>query len=91
MPNTPQRLTAALAPFSASRTAIAIGDVGLHEAELADLAQRLDEIGVARIALRNPDANTASQQEFADVAADESAAAKDGHKLFIALDHGMAH
>ena len=68
-----------------------IGDIGFHKAELAHLAQRLDEVGVARIAARDTDSNSASEERFADVPADESVAAKDGHKLFIALDHGVAH
>ena len=47
-------------------------------------------VGLARVALRDPDPNAALQQEFADVAADESAAAEDGDQLFRALDHGVA-
>ncbi len=67
-----------------------IGDVGTFEAELPDLAERLDEEGLARIALGNPHPDAALQQSFADVAADESAAAEDGYKLFRPLDHVRA-
>src|SRR5436853_4942501 len=70
---------------------IGFGDVGPDEAELADLAERLDDIGLPRIALRNPDARAAFEEGFADVAADESAAAEDRYKLVRSLDHGLAH
>ena len=62
--------------------ALSIGDVRYFEAELADLAERLDDIGLARIALGNPHPHTAAEQEFADIAADKSAAAEQGYELF---------
>ena len=71
--------------------AVTVGDVGPNEAELADLGERLDDIGLFRIALRDPDPDSALEQEFADVAADETAAAEHRHQLFIAIDHGAAH
>ena len=47
------------------RDAVAVGDVGADEAELADLAERLDVVGVARLAgatrTRTPDLNRCSQ------------------------------
>ena len=65
-----------------------VGDVGLLEPELADLRERLKEIGVARVAARDAHPDSAPEQEFADVAADEAGAAEDGDKLFRGLDHG---
>ena len=67
-----------------------IGDIRLREAELANLAERLDDVGRARIALGDADADAALHQIFADVAADEAASAEYGDKLFCALDHGAA-
>ena len=67
-----------------------IRDVSLFKAELPDLAQRLDKVGAARVAARNAHPDSTLEQQFADVAADESAAAEDGYKLFVPLDHGVA-
>ena len=64
-----------------------LGDVRLDESELADLAQRLDEIGVARIARGDTHPDALFEQEFADVAADEAVAAENRHQLLIPLDH----
>src|SRR6185437_16784446 len=52
-----------------------LGDVRLDEAELPDLSQRLDKVGVAGIAARHPHSNAAPEQIFAYVPADESIAA----------------
>jgi hypothetical protein len=68
--------------MNCSANAFRIGDVGPDEAELPDLAERLDDIGLARIALRDPDTNAGFHQEFANVTADESTTAEDGYKLF---------
>ena len=81
-PNTPHRLMTALAPANRVADAVAVGDVGLHEAELADLGERLDEIVAGADRARDADPDSALEQNFADVAADESAAAEYGHKLF---------
>ena len=59
-----------------------VGDVRLDETELADLAERLDEISVARITRGDAHPHAALQQEFADVAADEAVAAEDRDQLF---------
>ncbi len=70
--------------------AVRISDVRLDETELADLAERLDEIGIARIARGDAHADPAFHQELADVAADESVPAEHRHQLFRALDHRRA-
>jgi len=70
---------------------IAISDVGPDETELADLSQRLDDIGLPRIALRNADPDTPLEEGLADITANESAAAENRYKLFRSLDHGLAH
>ena len=80
----------AVALFTALRTLSRIGDVGLLEAELADLRERLEEIIVARIAAGDAHPDAAPEEEFADVAADEAGAAEDRDKLFVSLDHGVA-
>src|SRR5438067_7470680 len=67
-----------------------VGYVGLDEAELPDLAQRLDEIGVARIARGDAHPDSAFHQELADVAADEAVAAEHRDQLIIPLDHSAA-
>jgi hypothetical protein len=67
-----------------------IAEIGGDGTELPDLRQRLDGIGLARVALGDADPDSALEQEFADVAADESAAAEDGYKLFRPVDHGVA-
>ena len=67
--------------------AIGPGEVGLDEAELPDLGEGLDGVGLARIALGNANPDATVQQVFADVAADEPATAEHGHQLFRALDH----
>ena len=54
----------------------------------ANPAKRLEEIGIARIAARNPHPNALLEQIFADVAADEAVAPENRDKLFVALDHG---
>ena len=78
----------ALDEFDRALDAGRVPDVGLDDSKLADLAQRLDEIGIARVAAGNPDSDAALHQKLADVAADESIAAEYGDKLFAALDHG---
>ena len=87
LPNTPHRFTTARRALHRVAHAVGIGDVGFLEAELSDLGERLEEIVVARIAARDADPDSAPEQEFADVAADESGAAEDGDKLFVSLDH----
>jgi hypothetical protein len=64
--------------------------IGAHEADLSDLSQRLDVMGAARVAGSDADPDAPFQQAFADVAADEAAAAEDGHKLLSAFQtfHG---
>jgi len=57
---------------------------------VADRRKRLDDVGAARIALRDPDPRARREQLFSDVAADESAPAEDGDKLFRWLDHWHA-
>jgi len=68
--------------------AVRVGDVRRLRAELADLAQGLDDVGLARIALGDAHPDPGFEQEFADIAADESTAAEDGYKLFRPIDHG---
>src|SRR5690349_21752854 len=66
-----------------------IAHVGLDESDLPDLAQRLQEIGLARIALRNAEPHTRPGKRVAGIAADESAAAEHGDDLAVALEsHG---
>ena len=74
---------------AADRMADALGirDVGAFEAELANLAEWLDYVRLPRIALGDADPDPALQQEFADVAADETAAAEYRDKLFGPVDH----
>ena len=67
-----------------------LGHVGRTKPNWPTCAERLDGIGAARIALGDPDPDAALEQDFADVAADETAAAEHRHKLFVALDHGAA-
>ena len=67
-----------------------VGDVGFNEAELADLAQGLDEIAVARVAAGHADPDPRLHQLFADIAADESVAAEDGDELVRTEDHVLA-
>ena len=67
-----------------------IEDVGADEAQLADLAQWLDEVSEARLARRDADADAAFHQHLADVAADESAAAEHRDQLFRVFQHGAA-
>ena len=76
--------------FDSAPDAVPVSEIGLDKAELPDLRERLDEIVAPRIARGNADPNPAAKQEFADIAADESAAAEDGHKLFEPLDHRAA-
>ncbi len=84
-------MTTALRPADRVADAVGIGDVRPDEAVLADLGERLDEIAARGIARRDPDPGARLQQQFADVAADKSVAAKDGDELFFAIDHGLAH
>ena len=58
----------------------AIGKVGLAIADLADLAERLNHMRGDRIALGDQHPGTLAKQDFAQLAADESAAAEHGHK-----------
>ena len=67
-----------------------IAEIGGDGTELPDLGQRLDGVSLARVALCDTDPDAALEQEFADVAADESAAAEDGYKLFRPVDLGVA-
>src|SRR4051812_6816168 len=69
-------------PVERAPDVVRIGDVGSDEAELPDRTERLDCVGAARIALRHAHSDAAPEQIFADVAADETAAAEDGDKLF---------
>ncbi len=57
-------------------------------ADLADLAERLDEVRAARIARGDAHADTGLEQIFADVAANEAAAAEDGNQLWGEIGHG---
>jgi len=68
--------------------ALCIRYIGRDETELPDLAERLNDIRLFRIALRDPDPDAALEQEFAHVAADESAAAEHRDQLFRTFDHG---
>ncbi len=79
-----------MAPWTRIANAGFVGDVGAFHAQLADLGERLERIGLPRIALGDADPDPAVQQGFADIAADESAAAEHRHQLFVALDHGVA-
>ena len=56
----------------------------------ADLGQWLDDIRPLRVTLRDADPHSALEQEFADVAADESTAAEDGDQLIRAFEHAPA-
>jgi hypothetical protein len=70
--------------------ALGIRDVGAFEAELANLAEWLDDMRLSGIPLGDADPDPALQQEFADVAADETAPAEYRDKLFGPVDHGVA-
>ena len=65
--------------------AVGVVDVGADEAQLADLAQRLDEVSEARLARRDAHPDAAFHQRLADIAADESAAAEHRDQFFRAL------
>ena len=54
------------------------GEVGDDEADLAGLPERLEEEGLARLALGDAQPRAGLEQRFADIAADEAAAAEDG-------------
>ena len=58
--------------------AVWTSDVGRCELQLPHLAQRLEEIGLFRVALGDADPGPCLQQIFANIAADETAAAEDG-------------
>ncbi len=70
--------------------AVSVGDVGAHEAELPNLRQWLDGVGLFRIALSDAHPNAALEQKFAGIAADESATTEYGHQLVTTIDHGQA-
>ncbi len=67
--------------------AAGVHDVGDFETELPDLRERLDAVGLTRVALCDSDPDSGLEQALADVAADEPAAAENRHKLFVPLDH----
>jgi hypothetical protein len=56
--------------------AVGIRDVGAFKAELTNLAERLDDMRLSGIPLGDTHPDPTLQQEFADVAADETAAAE---------------
>jgi hypothetical protein len=56
------------------------GEVCSDSRHLADTAQRLEEPGFARIALRDAEPGTRLQQRLAHISANESAAAEDGNE-----------
>ena len=84
----PTRLITAVAPSTAAATLSGRGQIGGDEGDLADPAQRLEEPGAARIALGDAQADPGLEQDFADVAADETAAAEDGDQAWGWVDHG---
>ena len=55
---------------------IGVAYVGGDELGLAEPAQRLEEIGLARVALRDSDARAGLVERLGDIAADETAAAE---------------
>ena len=58
--------------------------------DLADAAERLEEEGVARVALGDAQPRAGLEQRFADIAADEAAAAEDGDEGRGAGGHGTS-
>ena len=70
---------------------ILVGDVRFDHAPLADLPERLDVMRGAWLAAGHADANAGPKQLLADVAADESASAENGHEPVIAVGHGRRH
>ncbi len=78
----PVRLMTAVDAFDDAADGIAVGDVGPDEAELPDLAQRLEVIGVAGLPGDDPEAHIVLEQLLADVAADEAAAAEYRHEAW---------
>src|SRR5829696_9941300 len=68
-------------PLDGPADALPVRSLGADEPELADLAQRLDVVGVARLASDDPRPRLGLEQSFADVAADEAAAAEHGYEL----------
>ena len=62
------------------------GEVGADDADLADLPERLEEEGLARVALGDAQPRAGLEQRFADVAADEAAAAENGDEGRVAGD-----
>jgi len=70
--------------------AFGVTHVSRNESELTNLTQWLDRIGLLWMPLRDADAHAALQQKLGHVAANESAAAEDGYKLFRPVDHGVA-
>ena len=83
----PTKLITATAPSTAARGSPGAPDRP-GEGDLADLAERLEEPGAARVALGDAQAESGLQQDFADVAADETAAAEDGDQAGRWIDHG---
>src|SRR5688500_4049079 len=56
-----------------------VAQVDRHQVQLAESGQRLQEIRAARIALRHPNPGAGPEQGLGDVAAEEAAAAEQGH------------
>jgi hypothetical protein len=67
--------------------AVEVRDVGIFEAEPTNLAERLDEVGVAPVAARNAHPDAGLEEPLADVAADKARSAEYCDKLFGWLDH----
>src|SRR5687768_11705109 len=65
----------------------ALANIGGNELELADPAERLEEVGAAGIALGDTDAPPALDQVLDDIAANEAAPTEDGDEAFGAIDH----
>src|SRR6185503_8819143 len=89
-PENPDQIDHGAGAVDGPADAVGVAEVGLDEAELADLGERLDEIIAARIARGNPHPDSAPEQELDHVTADESAAAEHGDQLFETSDHRAA-
>ncbi len=70
-----------IGPLDRARHRVRPGDVGRHELGLAQSALRAQEIGLARIALRHPDARARLHQFACDIAAQKAPAADQRHQL----------
>ena len=75
----------ASAPSTAAAIEFGIAQVGLHQLDLADDAERAEEAGEVRPSDRDPDAPAVARQRPDDVPADEAGAAENGRQTIAVM------